>query len=1011
MCFMKNSLRILLLFTLWRLCVINCNAQSLEGDHYNPNTVSAQVSDMFRYGEFGVSLFTGRMQQTIPIYTLDDPDFKMNIALHYNAEGFKPRKHSGYVGYNWFLEAGGCITREVNGRADEIYGHEVLKDKVGVQGMYNFLDENPYIDKNVIYELPNASDEQACKHSGEMAHNPGNKCDRVVDYLPDVFYFNFLGYSGSFMINNKGKVQILSGDYVDVDLSGILTDWEPIALSRVPTYPYHKSRITIKTTDGYTYIFGGDLSKLEYTVSTYRTHFLPRPPKDTRTDNQAIVNTWHLAKIIAPNGRIATFDYKTGTDTISPLWEFNERFDRLGRYYNDMYWTYKEMYDKASIDKVHLIHKHTQEEWDCLLTFYCPDYYYPTGTYYMYSTTKTCILESIDISGDSPLTIKFDNSLETTAMYDEREYEEQSRRNYQLNAVRILSSDRTIKTAKLSYIDHGYRGAKTFNWRFLKSVQISGVGAYQMEYNNYSFPNLRDLVANNYNAYDYKTCESAEADDYGYGVTTKYNLALLKKMSFPTGGYQTYEYEPYAYDKKRKYKVVNEADIEMQTAQENGVKKGVRIKEVKTYNVDENHPIETKSYVYENGVFYDNLKIYNLAEDLNPTYGWAISCKASYGSLDTHIGYGKVTESTTTADGTTNTTIYNFDMGEDSYSSQGDDNFNERFYCQNRKFVLLTGHLLYSNKLHKWGKLLSVENRNSNGKLVKTTTYEYNDMPKSASPSVVCSDTIVIFDSGYGAEISKKLFVCPNYMTKKVTRDYPQGGGVSTTIVNTYSYDNKLRVKEETIKDSRAITHFTRYTYPDKMYGNTHYSSFDTLSQKGIIGHPVETITGYIQGGTEYVTGGKVNIWAFNIVTENGKKVKRPYLSKTFSLALTEPLYWSKYKRLSAGQNKKPIYDSHYVLDAEYKFDDMNRLTSIKPYGTMETKYTWNGIYPATKTIGNQTWKYSFIPHVGVKEITDPRGITTYYTYDEAGRLVEEYQIIDGKKQILNAYQYHIKTE
>ena len=94
-----------------------------DGDVYGYNTmISAHVTDMFRYGEFGTSLFTGRMQQTIPIYTLDDPDFKMNIALHYNAEGFKPRKHSGYVGYNWFLEAGGCITREVKDQPDEIYG-------------------------------------------------------------------------------------------------------------------------------------------------------------------------------------------------------------------------------------------------------------------------------------------------------------------------------------------------------------------------------------------------------------------------------------------------------------------------------------------------------------------------------------------------------------------------------------------------------------------------------------------------------------------------------------------------------------------------------------------------------------------------------------------------------------------------------------------------------------------------------------------------------------------------
>lgn len=227
------------------------------GAYYNYNSISAQVADMFRYGEFQTSLFTGRMQQTIPIYTLDDPDFKMNIALHYNAEGFKPRKHSGYVGYNWFLEAGGCITREVKGFPDEIYGHDG-NNIPGIEGMYHFITQNPdahNVSKNDVFNLPSAPNSQACG-TDLLWHNIGESCDYRVDYLPDVFHFDFLGYKGTFMINNSGKVQIISGDYVEVDLSGILADWESSALPPIPEYPKENSTITIKTTDGYTYIFG-----------------------------------------------------------------------------------------------------------------------------------------------------------------------------------------------------------------------------------------------------------------------------------------------------------------------------------------------------------------------------------------------------------------------------------------------------------------------------------------------------------------------------------------------------------------------------------------------------------------------------------------------------------------------------------------------------------------------------------------------------------------------------------
>ena len=135
-----------------------------------------------------------------------------------------------------------------------------------------------------------------------------------------------------------------------------------------------------------------------------------------------------------------------------------------------------------------------------------------------------------------------------------------------------------------------------------------------------------------------------------------------------------------------------------------------------------------------------------------------------------------------------------------------------------------------------------------------------------------------------------------------------------------------------------------------------------------------------------------------------------PYLYKTLSLALTEPIPVSNYQWMSVN-GKSVLYDPRYKLDCEYQFDIMDRITSIKPFGATETTYTWNGLYPSSKTIGNQTTTYTYIPYVGVSSITDPRGTTTYYTYDASGRLIETYRLVDGKKQILNVYQYHIKTE
>ena len=131
------------------------------------------------------------------------------------------------------------------------------------------------------------------------------------------------------------------------------------------------------------------------------------------------------------------------------------------------------------------------------------------------------------------------------------------------------------------------------------------------------------------------------------------------------------------------------------------------------------------------------------------------------------------------------------------------------------------------------------------------------------------------------------------------------------------------------------------------------------------------------------------------------------------TLVLNNPIAYSDYVPLTITSSQF-TYDPHYKIACEYSFDLRNRPLSVKEFGKVETKYKWakwDDFYPAAKTIGNQTCTYTYIPYVGVSSETDPRGITTYYTYDSAGRLIEEYRLVNDNKQILNVYRYHRKTE
>ena len=79
-------------------------------------------------GGVSTSLFTGRMSYTIPIYTIEDPDFKVDLALCYSSEGFKPFQPSGNYGQDWTLVAGGCVTRSVHNTPHQWSRHYLLID-------------------------------------------------------------------------------------------------------------------------------------------------------------------------------------------------------------------------------------------------------------------------------------------------------------------------------------------------------------------------------------------------------------------------------------------------------------------------------------------------------------------------------------------------------------------------------------------------------------------------------------------------------------------------------------------------------------------------------------------------------------------------------------------------------------------------------------------------------------------------------------------------------------------
>lgn len=969
--------------------------------YYDESMVSAQVADMFRYGDVNAALFTGKINLSIPIYSLKDPDFKLDISLSYNSEAFKPRKYSGYIGYNWFLNAGGSITREVRNIPDEISREtDVPTDETFEFGMLNYLKNETMFDKDKVFNF----DSTIFSNCGVVRNSRlGDDCDKIIDYQPDIFHFNFCGYQGCFMINNNGDPVIVSGDFMNVDLSETIYDCPLITDNKTPT-PNETSKISIRTNDGYTYIFGGELAAIEYNIMTKDgQRYEEQQPIPT-------ILTWHLTKIIAPNKRTITFYYKPMCDN---LWQLNE------------YYTYFKPKNQEELKQL------------------------KSNNNLGYNMTKESILDSVVVSGTHRLRVRFYNHIDNKPLYYKHSRYDLAKPNFMLDSIVVSTKDNVLKKAHLTsiYKSHLYDtvSASGYNWRFLSSVFIEGIGQYSFAYiHSGAYPDLSILELG----------DNAKRTTFdGYWIDNKFQ-GLLSEVVFPTGGKQKYSYGQHKYGYMCRFFAENNNVSRICTTDIGApAYLGVRIEEIKTYDGDDNL-VETKTYSYiksntnkSSGIYWDKNKVQNGSNLM------LINNNNNYSFLESNIGYSRVEEKCILHEtNETNTTEYLFHVDDTYYNSFYDNSISrsDSLFFQDSLYAIYSGVLTYDNQLSPQGNLLSIKYYNEN-KLVHSKLFEYNGISSNTeltpmSPKLGCVDTIIIFSFFDFSPLVRKLFVYPPVLTQEITYDY-SSDGYSLFNAKRYEYDNQYRIKKITTTNSDNTEYFTKYTYVDDILtlNNLNFSNpYSLLDRKCMKSEPLETISGYVHNGQEYITSGKINLYTNGVYegTHSQSISDLPFpcnleqdtyctsdddssidLIQESSIIDEVNIYPYLYQTLelqvhNSITNYQPIelsgytlqYDQRYKKVCQYTFDPLYRLTDITPSNKITTTYTWDGIYPRSKTIGNQVDLYSHIPYIGIDTIIDARGLLTGYNYDLHGRLKNIYQIHDETVNILNAYDYHIKS-
>ncbi|MGK4567341.1 hypothetical protein [Flavobacterium sp. 3HN19-14] len=176
---------------------------------------------MDRFGDIPVGYYTGTADISIPLYKVQVDGEEIPITLRYQSSGIKVADEATWVGLGWSLEPEGTIIQEVRGKEDlednwsnylggDQYQYASFMNSVGGTAFYH--DGFQQGDCTKMPE-PQTGAEWAGYRCGTLAWD----ASIIINSLshghgqPDVFTYNFGGYSGKFYKNPLTQEIVLMG--------------------------------------------------------------------------------------------------------------------------------------------------------------------------------------------------------------------------------------------------------------------------------------------------------------------------------------------------------------------------------------------------------------------------------------------------------------------------------------------------------------------------------------------------------------------------------------------------------------------------------------------------------------------------------------------------------------------------------------------------------------------------------------------------------------------------------
>lgn len=249
---------------------------------YSEISVTAPTAaSLGKFTDIPVSYHTGLPQIDIPFYSVKAGPLSLPISLSYHAGGLKVMEPASWVGTGWTLNAGGVINRTVRGAPDE-----ALNTGTGIYGHFKDYGYSNYLTTGGGSGSPCATG--LCPYDQAFANG-------TYDGEPDLFFFNFAGYSGKFYFNDDRTAILLPDQnikveyYFPADTAGTVTAKSANIQGFILTTP-----------DGTRYYFGINSTGTASGADPVETIFPYTANHSNPTD--AMYSSWYLNKIESADG-------------------------------------------------------------------------------------------------------------------------------------------------------------------------------------------------------------------------------------------------------------------------------------------------------------------------------------------------------------------------------------------------------------------------------------------------------------------------------------------------------------------------------------------------------------------------------------------------------------------------------------------------------------------------------------------------------------------------------------